>query len=131
MLYEVITNVGLLCTGPLIPVSYHLSKKKAMEMLLCGDMISAAEALEMGLVNKVVPVDKLEEETFTLARKLASKSPVALRMGKEFYYRMLDMPLRQRFEYQAEVFARLCATEDAREGITAFMEKRKPEWKGQ
>ncbi len=123
-------NVGLLCTGPIIPMSDGLGKKKTLEMLLCGEMIDAEEAMRLGLVNKVVPPDKLEEETLRLATNLAGKSPVALGMGKEFYYKMIDMPFRQRMAYNAEVFARLCATEDAAEGVSAFTEKRKPQWSG-
>lgn len=123
-------NVGLLCTGPIIPLSYSLSKKKALEMLLSGDMISAEEALHFGLVNRVVPADILEEETFAFAEKIINKSPIAVEMGKTFYYRMIDMPFRQRFDHSKEVFTRLCTTDDAREGITAFIEKRIPRWTG-
>jgi enoyl-CoA hydratase/carnithine racemase len=123
-------NVGLLCTGPIIPMSYGLGKKKILEMLLSGDMIDAKEAERLGLVNKVVPAEKLEEETFAFAQKLISKSPVALRMGKNFYYQMIDMPFRQRFVLNSEVMTRLATTEDALEGINAFIEKRKPVWKG-
>jgi len=123
-------NVGLLCTGPIIPVTYSVGKKKSLEMLLSGDMIDAAEAEKLGLINKVVPLDKLEEETIAFARKLMTKSPLALRMGKEFYYKMLDMPFAQRFAYNSEVFSRLCTSEDAQEGVRAFLEKRKPVWQG-
>ncbi|GBC60959.1 enoyl-CoA hydratase [Desulfonema ishimotonii] len=123
-------NVGLLCTGPIIPVTYAVGKKKSLEMLLSGDMIDAAEAERLGLVNRVVPEADLEKETLAFARKLTQKSPVALRMGKEFYYKMIDMPFAQRFAYNSEVFSRLCTTEDAQEGVSAFIEKRKPEWKG-
>lgn len=123
-------NVGLLCTGPIIPIADRLGKKKTMEMLLAGDMIDAREALALGLVNKVVPEDRLEEETLALARKLASKSPTAVRLGKEFCQKMQEMPYFRRFTYNAELFARLCTTEDAREGVTAFIEKRKPVWTG-
>ena len=123
-------NVGLLCTGPIIPISYALGKQKTLEMLLCGDMIDAEEALQLGLVNRVVPLDKLEAETLAFAGKLCNKSPVAVRMGKAFYYQMIDMPFRQRFVHNSEVFARLCTTEDAKEGVSAFLEKRKPEWTG-
>jgi enoyl-CoA hydratase/carnithine racemase len=123
-------NVGLLCTGPIIPMSYGLGKKKVLEMLLSGDMIDAKEAERLGLVNKVVPADKLEEETFMFARKLISKSPVAIQMGKNFYYQMIDMPFRQRFILNSEVMTRLSTTEDAYEGINAFIEKRLPVWKG-
>jgi len=123
-------NVGLLCTGPIIPMSYSLGKKKTLEMLLSGDMIDAKEAERMGLVNKVVPAEKIEEETFAFAQKLIDKSPVAIQMGKNFYYQMIDMPFRQRFVLNSEIMARLCTTEDALEGVNAFIEKRKPIWKG-
>jgi enoyl-CoA hydratase/carnithine racemase len=123
-------NVGLLCTGPIIPMSYGLGKKKTLEMLLSGDMIDAREAERLGLVNKVAPAEKLEEETFAFAQKLISKSPVAIRMGKNFYYQMIDMPFRQRLALNSEIMTRLATTQDALEGINAFIEKRKPLWKG-
>jgi len=123
-------NVGLLCTGPIIPMSYGLSKKKTLEMLLSGDMIDAKEAECLGLVNKVVPPEKLEEETLDFAQKLISKSPLVLQMGKHFYYQMIDLPFQQKFALHQEVMARLCTTEDAREGVKAFIDKRKPQWKG-
>jgi enoyl-CoA hydratase/carnithine racemase len=123
-------NVGLLCTGPIIPMSYSLGKKKTLEMLLSGDMIDAKEAERLGLVNKVVPADKLEEETFSFAQKLIAKSPLAIQTGKDFYYQMIDMPFRQRFALNREVMTRLCTTEDALEGVNAFIQKRQPMWKG-
>jgi len=123
-------NVGLLCTGPIIPISYGLGKKKTLEMLLSGDMIDAKEAERLGLVNKVVPAEKLEEETIAFAQKLIDKSPVAIRMGKNFYYQMIDMPFRQRFVLNSEIMTRLSTSEDALEGINAFIEKRHPVWKG-
>lgn len=123
-------NVGLLCTGPIIPISHSLGKKKTLEMLLCGEMIDAKEAERLGLVNKVVPSERLEEETIAFAQKLISKSPLAIQMGKRFYYQMTDLPLQQKFALHREVMAKLCNTEDAHEGIKAFVEKRKPKWKG-
>jgi enoyl-CoA hydratase/carnithine racemase len=123
-------NVGLLCTGPIIPMSYSMGKKKTLEMLLSGDMIDAREAERLGLVNKVVPDEKLEEETWAFAQKLISKSPLAIQVGKEFYYQMIDMPFRQRLVLNGEIMARLCTTEDALEGVNAFIEKRQPVWKG-
>ncbi len=123
-------NVGLLCTGPLIPATFFLAKAKVMEMMLSGDMIDAAEAYRLGLVNKVVPADKLEEETLAFAQKIINKSPLAVKLGKQFYYQVINMPFRQRFAYSNEVFARLCTSEDAKEGIDAFLNKRKPTWKG-
>lgn len=122
-------NVGLLCTGPVIPIS-HLGKKKVLEMLLCGDLIDAAEAERLGIVNRVVPADRLESETLAFAQKLLNKSPLAVAMGKKFYYQMQDMPYQQRFTYSSEVFARLCTSRDAQEGVSAFLEKRPPVWQG-
>ena len=100
-----------------------------MEMLLTGDMIDARVAEQWGLVNKVVPLDRLEEETMALANKLAQKSPVALQMGKQAFYGMSDLEFGKALDYSNEMFAGLCVTEDATEGINAFLEKREPEWK--
>jgi len=122
-------NVGLLCTGPVIPIS-HLGKKKVLEMLLCGDLIDAAEAARLGIVNRVVPPDRLEEETLAFVQKLLNKSPLAVKMGKQFYYQMVNMPGPQRFAHSSEVFARLCTSQDAKEGVAAFLEKRPPVWQG-
>jgi enoyl-CoA hydratase/carnithine racemase len=122
-------NVGMLCTGPIIPMSYSLGKKKTLEMLLSGEMIDAKEAARLGLVNKVVPAEKLEEETLIFAQKLIAKSPLAIQMGKHFYYQMIDMAFHQKFALHREVMARLCTTEDSREGIEAFIEKRKAIWR--
>lgn len=123
-------NVGLFCMGPAIALSRILGRKRCLEMLLTGDMIHADKALEWGLVNQVVPQEKLDEATHALATKLAGKSPVALQMGKRAYYKTADMEFGKALEYSNQLFAALCVTEDAREGVSAFLEKRKPEWKG-
>lgn len=123
-------NVGLLCTGPLSAISYSLGKKKALEMLLSGEMIDANEAERLGLVNRVVPRERLEEETLAFAGKLVEKSPTAVAAGKRFYYKAIDLPLRERLELNSETIARLCMTEDAKEGVDAFRSKRMPSWKG-
>ncbi|GAG91973.1 unnamed protein product, partial [marine sediment metagenome] len=104
-------------------------RKKALEMVLAGDMISAPEAERLGLINKVVPSEELESATMELANKLAKKSPLALQIGKTGIYGMSDLPYHQSLDYMGELFASLCATDDAEEGIKAFLEKRKPEWK--
>ncbi len=122
-------NVGLFCMGPAVPMSRSLGRKRCLEMLLTGDMIDAHQAEQWGLVNKVVPAEKLEEATMELALKLAEKSPLALQMGKRAFYGMSDMEYGKAIEYSNEVFAALCATEDAEEGVKAFLEKRKPDWK--
>ncbi|MGD9334613.1 MAG: enoyl-CoA hydratase-related protein [Desulfobacterales bacterium] len=123
-------NVGLICLGPAIPMVRSLGRKKTLEMVLAGDIISAAEAEKLGLINKVVPPEELEASTMKLAAKLAKKSPLALQIGKTGIYGMSDLPYHQSIDYLGELFAALCSTEDAREGVTAFLEKRKPVWKG-
>ena len=122
-------NVGLICTGPAVPLARSLGRKKTLEMILAGDMISATEAERLGLVNKVVPKDQLEEATMELAGKLAAKSPLALQIGKTAMYAMQDVPYHQSIDYLSELFAALCSTADAEEGVQAFLEKRKPVWK--
>ncbi len=121
-------NVGLICLGPAAPLARNVGRKKALEMVLLGEIISAAEAQRLGLVNKVVPSDQLEEATLELAAKLAAKSPLALQIGKAGIYGMEDVPYRQALDRLSDMFAALCSTEDAEEGVKAFLEKRKPEW---
>ena len=122
-------NVGLFCMGPAVPMSRSLSRKRCLEMVMTGDMFEAQEAERWGLVNKVVPLDKLEEETMALAKKLVEKSPLALQMGKEAFYGMADLEFGKALAYTNEIFAALCMTEDAKEGVDAFLNKRKPQWK--
>ena len=123
-------NVGLICLGPAVPMVRSLGRKKTLEMVLTGDIISAAEAERLGLINKIVPPEELEASTLKLAAKLAKKSPLAVQIGKTGIYGMSEVPYHQALDYVDELFASLCATEDAREGIEAFQEKRKPVWKG-
>jgi enoyl-CoA hydratase/carnithine racemase len=122
-------NVGLFCMGPAVPLSRCVGRKRALEMLLTGNMIDAQEAERIGLVNKVVPLDKLDEAALELANELAAKSPVALQMGKRAFYTMADMEYTKALEYMNEMMAELCTTEDAKEGVDAFLKKRKPRWK--
>ncbi len=122
-------NVGLFCMGPAVPLSRSLGRKLSLEMLLTGDFMDAERAERIGLVNKVVPEDKLMDEAMNLASKLASKSPIALQMGKKAFYTMSDMEFEKALEYSDEMFAELCTTEDALEGVQAFREKREPVWK--
>jgi enoyl-CoA hydratase/carnithine racemase len=121
-------NVGLNCVGPVIPVSKSVGRKKALEMLLFGDMIKAPAAMAMGLINRVVPKDQLEAEASAWARSLAAKSPVAIQNAKQAFYSAEDMTYAQQFDHMNEAFARLCTTRDAKEGVAAFFEKRPPAW---
>lgn len=123
-------NVGLFCTGPAVPIYRSLGRKRTLELVLTGEMISGKKAVDWGLANRVVPENKLKEETRKLAEKLASKSPIALQMGKQAFYNQEDMAFEEALEYSNEAFAGLCTTEDAAEGIEAFLESREPEWKG-
>jgi len=122
-------NVGLFCMGPAVPLSRSLGRKLALEMLLTGDFLDAERAERIGLVNKVVPQNKLMDEAMNLATKLASKSPIALQMGKQAFYTMSDMEFDKAMEYSDEMFAELCTIDDALEGVNAFQEKREPVWK--
>ncbi len=122
-------NVGLICLGPAVPLARMVGRKKALEMVLTGDIISAQDAERLGLINKIVPPDELDAATMELATKLAQKSPQAVQIGKTGIYGMSEIPYHQALDYMDELFASLCGTEDAREGIDAFQEKRKPVWK--
>ncbi len=124
-------NVGLNCVGPVIPISRSVGRKKALEMLFYGNLIKAPAALEMGLLNRVVPKDTLEQEALDWAADLARRSPVAVQIAKQAYYSAEDMDYRQQFDYMNEAFARLCTTQDAKEGVAAFFEKRPPQWQEQ
>ena len=124
-------NVGLICLGPAVPLSRLVGRKKTLEMVLTGDFISAAEAQRLGLVNQVVPPEELENATMELALKLAAKSPLAIQAGKQGIYGMMDLPYHKSLDYMGELFASLCVTRDAHEGLQAFEEKRKPVWKNQ
>lgn len=122
-------NVGLFCMGPAVPLARHMSKKKALEMLLTGDIIDGKEAEKLGLINKAVPLEKVDEETMKLAKKLAAKSPLALQLGKQSFYQMWDLDYASAFELVNNHFAVLCSTDDGHEGVNAFLEKRDPNWK--
>ena len=121
-------NVGLNCVGPVIPVSRSVGRKKALEMLFYGDLIKAPAAVEMGLINRTVPRENLDQEALDWAVDLAKRSPVAVQIAKQAYYSAEDMDYRQQFDHMNEAFARLCSTHDAKEGVAAFFEKRLPQW---
>jgi enoyl-CoA hydratase/carnithine racemase len=123
-------KIGLFCSTPMVALSRAMGQKKAMEMLLTGEFISAEEALAEGLVNKVVPAEDLEAETRALAEKIAQASPLVVGVGKGAFYKQLEMPVEQAYAYTKEVMSFNASFADAQEGICAFLEKRKPEWKG-
>ena len=122
-------NVGLFCMGPAVPISRSLGRKRCLEMIMTGGMIDAHVAESWGLVNRVVPPGDLDRETMALANELAEKSPIALQMGKEAFYGMSDLEYGKALAYANEMFAALCVTEDAKEGVDAFLNGRKPVWK--
>jgi enoyl-CoA hydratase/carnithine racemase len=122
-------KVGLFCMGPAVPLSRCLGRKKALELLLTGDMIDAKEAERIGLVNKVVPREKLEEAAIAMAETMTAYSPLGVQLGKKSFYRSADMEYDKAFELVNNHFAILCTTEDAKEGVNAFLEKRTPNWK--
>lgn len=124
-------NIGLFCSTPMVALSRNVGRKKAMEMLLTGRPIPAAEALAFGLVNRVVPVADLDATVTDLARGIASKSPLVLAIGKEAFHRQIDMPLEAAYGYASEVMTRNMLARDAEQGIDAFLAKQPPPpWSG-
>lgn len=121
-------NIGLFCSTPMVALSRNVAQKHAMEMLLTGDIFDAAEAARMGLVNRAVPADLLSGIVDELARKIASKSMVTVKTGKEAFYRQLDLPLEEAYAYTAKVMTGNLLKRDAEEGIAAFIGKRQPQW---
>ena len=123
-------NVGLFCSTPAVGLARNLGRKAALEMLLTGDFIDAMEAKSKGLVNRVVPADALDAEVERLAQSILAKSAVAVRIGKGMFYRQLEMGLSDAYDYASEVMACNMMSDDAGEGIDAFMQKRPPQYKG-
>ncbi len=121
-------NVGLNCVGPVIPVARCVGRKKALELLLYGKLIKAETALELGLINKIVPKEELDTLALEWAEELAQKSPIAVQIAKTAFYQSEDMSYEDQFAYMNEAFARLCTTDDAKEGVKAFFERRNPVW---
>ncbi len=121
-------NIGLFCSTPMVALSRNVAAKHAMEMLLTGDVFDAADAMRMGLVNRVVPANQLSETVSALAARIASKSMVTVRTGKQAFYRQRDLPLEEAYAYTARVMTENLLMRDAEEGIAAFIGKRPPQW---
>jgi enoyl-CoA hydratase/carnithine racemase len=123
-------NIGLFCSTPMVALSRAVGRKAAMEMLLTGELIDAARARELGLVNRVVPEADLDAEVAALAGQIAAKSPLTLAIGKGAFYRQAEMGLDDAYAYVSEVMTRNMLARDAAEGIDAFLAKRPPVWTG-
>jgi len=123
-------NIGLFCSTPMVALSRAVGRKPAMAMLLTGDLIDAATAQAIGLVNRVVAPAKLDDQVYALARQIAGKSPLTLAIGKEAFYRQIEMGLEDAYVYASQVMTDNMTARDAEEGIDAFIQKRPPEWRG-
>jgi enoyl-CoA hydratase/carnithine racemase len=121
-------NIGLFCSTPMVALSRNVPRKYAMEMLLTGDLISADDALRIGLLNRVVPPGAERNAALALARQIASKSALTVKIGKEAFYRQLEMTLADAYRYTSDVMVENMLARDAEEGIGAFIEKRTPSW---
>jgi enoyl-CoA hydratase/carnithine racemase len=121
-------NIGLFCSTPMVALSRNVSRKHAMEMLLTGEMIAADEARRIGLINRIAVPEALESETMKLAQLIASKPRATVKIGKEAFYRQLEMPLSEAYDYASQVMTRNMLAAEAAEGIGAFVEKRDPKW---
>jgi len=122
-------NIGLFCSTPMVAISRKVSRKRTMKMLLTGDPINADYAKQIGLINDSYPISALEEETLKLAKKIASKSNLLIKIGKKAFYKQIEMPIKKAYNYTSKVMAENMMTMDAHEGISAFLKKRKPNWK--
>lgn len=123
-------NIGLFCSTPMVALSRNVPRKRAMEMLLLGELIDAQSAADYGLVNRVVAEGAALDVALEVARTIASKSPAVVAIGKEAFYAQLELPVTDAYAYASEVMVRNMMHRDAEEGIGAFIQKRPPDWKG-
>ena len=121
-------NIGLFCSTPMVALSRNISRKKTFEMLITGEFIDAKTAEQQGLINKIVDLRDLKQESFMLAKKIAPKLSSAVKIGKEAFYKQSEMSLENAYEFTAKVMAENMLNRDTNEGINAFIEKRTPDW---
>ncbi|MEP7105111.1 MAG: enoyl-CoA hydratase, partial [Chloroflexota bacterium] len=123
-------KIGLFCSTPMVAVSRNIGRKRALEMLLTGKPITAATAADWGLVNRVVPPDQLEPAVLELAGQVASSSPLTVKIGKQAFYEQVDARQGEAYQLMGEVMSQNAMTGDAQEGMSAFLQKREPTWRG-
>ena len=122
-------NIGLFCSTPMVAVSRKINRKIMMKMLLTGEAIKANYAKEIGLINNHFSSSILNNEVLKVAKNIASKSNLTIKIGKQAFYKQLEMPLRDAYKYASKMMSLNMMAQDAKEGISAFLEKRKPKWK--
>jgi len=122
-------NIGLFCSTPMVAVSRKISRKRMMKMLLTGEPINAKYAKEIGLINDCFSKSNLNKEVLKVAKTIASKSNLTIKIGKQAFYKQLEMPLRKAYAYTSRMMTLNMMSIDAHEGISAFLNKRKPKWK--
>tara|TARA_B000000565_G_scaffold188561_1_gene143548 strand:- start:1468 stop:1980 length:513 start_codon:yes stop_codon:yes gene_type:complete len=122
-------NIGLFCSTPMVAVSRKINRKIMMKMLLTGEPINASYAKDIGLINDCFAKAKLNNEVLKMAKKIASKSNLTIKIGKQAFYKQLEMPLRKAYNFTSKMMTLNMMSYDAKEGISAFFEKRKPKWK--
>ena len=121
-------NIGLFCSTPMVAVSRNISRKKIMEMLLTGEKLNSQDAVQFGLINHSVPLEQIRNKTMNLAKLIASKPSSTVKIGKEAFYRQVEMPINEAYNYTSEVMTANMMEIDAQEGINAFLDKRHPNW---
>jgi len=121
-------NIGLFCSTPMVALSRNVARKHAMEMLLTGELIAAQDAARIGLINHVVAPGSERDAALKLAKKITARSALTVKIGKQAFYRQLEMPLAEAYRYASEVMVENMLARDAEEGISAFIDKREPKW---